>query len=461
MVKFKKAYSIKIISVIISVVFLFTSTTYGIDLPRKSHLRAPLLGNSQESTDRFKEALFYQIREILGRIVEADNEKDLEFYGETKKALLLESGRILLNKELYAKYKSGDLKQEREALQVIIYEIAKTLLQVIEQKSPRRYDLIKERAFNHLVILYRATNQGKNSYRDKILANDIWAVICEHKLMGINPEEVEDINLRTLLTKGYDIIRTNGLLFGEEFNSLYKAKETAMEALRKKMRFHKVASKNSQTDVETKTDVSIVQPKISKYAKYKEIIVPSIALVFIDNIARLLCSRLISPDLKEVFDFRVIGSLYLGHAPHPVSDLIVRWYAASGVLLALTLIYFLNKKFRKDVKSLLVPFLRYKKAKIGLGLFIGSTISNLLGLIFQFNAMNWILTAGWCFNLADMNVLIGGLIIAYYAFKAHNDNNSDFTPDGKLLLERETYRDSKPGMSSPHKIVPLAIRQSL
>jgi len=48
MIKFKKAYSIKIISILVSVVFLFTSTTYGIDLPRKSHLRKNLDFNKKE-----------------------------------------------------------------------------------------------------------------------------------------------------------------------------------------------------------------------------------------------------------------------------------------------------------------------------------------------------------------------------------------------------------------------------
>ncbi len=53
--KIKKAYSIKIISIIVSVVFLFTSTTYGIELSKKSHLRVPL--NIEEVEERFNKAV--------------------------------------------------------------------------------------------------------------------------------------------------------------------------------------------------------------------------------------------------------------------------------------------------------------------------------------------------------------------------------------------------------------------
>ncbi len=42
MIKFKKAYSIKIVSILVSVIFLFTSTTYGLELSKKSHLRKNL-----------------------------------------------------------------------------------------------------------------------------------------------------------------------------------------------------------------------------------------------------------------------------------------------------------------------------------------------------------------------------------------------------------------------------------
>jgi len=61
MLQFKKHYTIKIISIIVSVVFLFTSSTYGIELPKKAHLRAPL--NTRQIKERLQNYLYHQIKE--------------------------------------------------------------------------------------------------------------------------------------------------------------------------------------------------------------------------------------------------------------------------------------------------------------------------------------------------------------------------------------------------------------
>lgn len=57
MMKFKKDYNLKIISVLVAIVFLLNGTAYGIDLSNKIHLRAPLLCNSNEGGDRTRRTL--------------------------------------------------------------------------------------------------------------------------------------------------------------------------------------------------------------------------------------------------------------------------------------------------------------------------------------------------------------------------------------------------------------------
>jgi len=49
MIKFKKEFKFKIISLLFAGIFFVTSVAYGIDLPKKSHLRKPLLYNSSVS----------------------------------------------------------------------------------------------------------------------------------------------------------------------------------------------------------------------------------------------------------------------------------------------------------------------------------------------------------------------------------------------------------------------------
>lgn len=227
----------KIVSIVVAVVFILQNTVCAIDMPHKTHLRVPLIGNNQQSRYRFKEALFNQIRQILSQIEEVDKEKDLEFYGKTKRALLLESGKIILDKELYAKYTSGDLEKEQEALQVIIHEMIEALLQVIKKEQPSRYASIKEIALNHLA----GPDKGDKPYRDESLANDIWATVFEHRLTGTKPEDITNPELKTLLAKGYEMINKRGDLFGKEFNNLCYAKETVVEGVRKGIDFYKSA----------------------------------------------------------------------------------------------------------------------------------------------------------------------------------------------------------------------------
>ena len=53
MTKFKKGYNAKIVSLLLAVVFLLTSAVYGIDLPRKTHLRVPI--GSQDTLSRIED----------------------------------------------------------------------------------------------------------------------------------------------------------------------------------------------------------------------------------------------------------------------------------------------------------------------------------------------------------------------------------------------------------------------
>lgn len=53
----KKVLTLKIIPVILTICFLFSDISYGINIPGKSHLRTPLLGNSAEGTNRERTAV--------------------------------------------------------------------------------------------------------------------------------------------------------------------------------------------------------------------------------------------------------------------------------------------------------------------------------------------------------------------------------------------------------------------
>jgi len=220
----------KTVSILIAITFLFTNSSYGIDTPAKTSLRAPLLGNNLKNGNRMRKAV---IHELLGQVVEAENESDLELNGEIKKAILLENGKILLNKELYRKYSSKDAEEERDAIQAIVHEIAEISLQAIKTKDPSRYNTIKDRALDNLTGLYFKTGRYSNSLRGDMLANDIWALVLEYRLTGIIPEDVKDEDLRRLLIKANDIINSDTGLFGEEFNNLYRAKESALAAILK------------------------------------------------------------------------------------------------------------------------------------------------------------------------------------------------------------------------------------
>jgi len=55
--KIKKDYNTKIVSILVAITFLLNSTVYGIDLPRKAHLRIPLAGNSLDGKRRLQDGM--------------------------------------------------------------------------------------------------------------------------------------------------------------------------------------------------------------------------------------------------------------------------------------------------------------------------------------------------------------------------------------------------------------------
>jgi len=57
MIKFKKVFSIKVLSVIVAATFFLGSIAFGIDLSNKAHLRTSSMGDSQKGRNRLKEGL--------------------------------------------------------------------------------------------------------------------------------------------------------------------------------------------------------------------------------------------------------------------------------------------------------------------------------------------------------------------------------------------------------------------
>ena len=186
----------------------------------------------------------------MGLVVEAEDDEDVMFDGKEKEALLLEADKILLTKNLYRKYTSGNLDERQEALQTIIHEMAEAMLQVIKDERPTRYGTIKKIAFEELAELYSKTPKADRTYTGEVLANHIWAVVLEHKLAGIQPEDVESSHLRDFLRRGCDIIEKNGLLFGNEFNYIHAAKNKVIEGLRSGVKIHRAASEVEEPPAE-------------------------------------------------------------------------------------------------------------------------------------------------------------------------------------------------------------------
>jgi len=152
MIRFRKDNNLKIVAVLIAVAFLFTSTVYGIDLPRKSHLRIPLVVNTQEGRRRAQQALLYQLREIIGRVYQAeDEEHELEFYGAKRQAVVRPNGSILVGEDFYERYYSDNLEERGEAIQIIIHEMSEAMLQVIKAEDSDRYLTIKKIAWMNLM----------------------------------------------------------------------------------------------------------------------------------------------------------------------------------------------------------------------------------------------------------------------------------------------------------------------
>jgi len=172
-VRFKKLFIFKIISLLVAVVFFLENTTYAIDLPRQIYLRVPI----DRNIDRLEEVIFlFKIKKILGQVVKAENDKELEFYGETRTALVLDNSKIIVKDKIYEKYISDDTKDRKEAYQIIVHEMAYQMLKVIKGEDYFRYTSIMDLALNELAELYFETGHSNRDYKDEEeLANDIWA----------------------------------------------------------------------------------------------------------------------------------------------------------------------------------------------------------------------------------------------------------------------------------------------
>ncbi len=269
MMKIRKGFNAKIVAMLVAVVFLFHSTVYAIDLPRKSHLRTPLMGNSKDGQKRLEETLHYASIGI-GNVVRAENDAHVSLFGIPKKAVWLPDGNILLTQELYDEY----LKNKLEALQVIVHEMGEALLQALKAEESSRYERMKEIAINHLAPVLYPENTEQNVRRyggDEALANHIWALIFEHRLMGI---ESRDSTSDALIEEGNKIIDERGDLFGEEFNSLYSARETVMKWLRKGGRGTKAAKELELPDTKSGSkEKVVVMPSDNDplYMKWREV----------------------------------------------------------------------------------------------------------------------------------------------------------------------------------------------
>ena len=74
MLKFRKGFTIKVISLLVAITFTVTSTGYGIELSNKSHLRLPLSGSSAQGEQRQIEALGEILHEHVNNYIASQAE---------------------------------------------------------------------------------------------------------------------------------------------------------------------------------------------------------------------------------------------------------------------------------------------------------------------------------------------------------------------------------------------------
>ena len=74
MIKFKKPYNLKIISILLAGVFLLNSTLYAIDLPKKAHLRKPLMASEAGKSEDEARLMLAAKKFIEDALKELDNE---------------------------------------------------------------------------------------------------------------------------------------------------------------------------------------------------------------------------------------------------------------------------------------------------------------------------------------------------------------------------------------------------
>jgi len=139
MINFKKAYNLKIISLIVAGLFLLNSTAYGIDLSEKSHLRNHLLSNSKKGEERLKDSLV----EVL----------DL-------KGLTSENVSLRIYQELKSNGKLSDKNSIEQAIQRLNFEKRKELFLMLDKELVKKgfMGIAVQKRYNFLQLLASEEN---------------------------------------------------------------------------------------------------------------------------------------------------------------------------------------------------------------------------------------------------------------------------------------------------------------
>lgn len=170
--KIRKDFSLKIVSLLVAVLFLLNSIAYGIDSPKKSHLRVPS-ATQMPATERKILAEMYRESRLIWV---AKSERYLNLLKRYNAlALLLPSGRYLMTQETA----NNDLS----LIRAVTHEDFEILMQREEKLHSTRYKRLMGQLLGNAEIreLYRVVSHYKdaNEQPDNIIFNDLIAKAFE------------------------------------------------------------------------------------------------------------------------------------------------------------------------------------------------------------------------------------------------------------------------------------------
>ncbi|MBU4502340.1 MAG: HEAT repeat domain-containing protein, partial [Nanoarchaeota archaeon] len=251
MLNFKKDYNLKIISLIISIVFLFNSTLYSYPLSKET-LRIPSSFRNPDYKRRIHATLLS--REII--YADSEDAKNLLRTNHAE-ALLLSSGKYLVTKEV--------ADNELKLIRAVTHEDIEALMQIIAKEDSNRYQAIKELILNNILETYNSLfpNERTEGLPLDLLINHIIAKVFELMFIldegMVTKEELSPKEAAFIETIRPIIMANKHNYFTEKFYDLRLRQGSIKDALNKGMVFYQVAAKEDDIDHEVKKIKTLIK----------------------------------------------------------------------------------------------------------------------------------------------------------------------------------------------------------